>query len=53
MKKRRNLFDIFKDEDLPPCKWCGRVMLVGWCCTKALEEAKKCLPKPSKQKKKN
>ena len=41
MKKK--LFDIFKDfdEELPPCKFCGRVMLAGWCCTKALEEAKK------------
>ena len=28
-------FDKF--EDLPPCKFCGRVMLAGYCCQEARE----------------
>lgn len=36
----KKLFESFKDEDFPPCKFCGRVVLAGWCCTKALEEVR-------------
>lgn len=28
----------FDKIELPPCRHCGRVMLAGWCCKKALKE---------------
>jgi ribosomal protein L32 len=40
--KRKKAFEwLLQGDDLPACEFCGRVVLAGWCCTKALEKARK------------
>lgn len=38
-KRRKEAEQWLLKEDLPACIWCGRIVLVGWCCTAAKLDA--------------
>lgn len=40
--RRKKILDAWSQlDDIPPCKFCGRVVLAGVCCQKRLDSYKK------------